>query len=395
MLATMGRADHAAILTPILPGDPTYRITFVLLAVVAVLGVVWELIYHVIQQFRWEKDWPTLFGFITCVNEGLLIIVLLKADLVPGLGVDGVRGLAGGVHHRLPGDLDGDLGLDQRTDASAVHPLALLRWKDRVTWTSPCTLSSPDRLGGAGLPPRHRHRHPGPRSAGSSCSSARPTRTPSRRCSARPRWSPPTAARAASWCAASPCCSARRPRSPRRSSRSPRTAPASPCSCRATRRHRQRRDLVGQGLAGLGRESSSRGRSPRLVRPTRRRATVGPAAPAPGRRRRRRPVASRSAPAARRPAEPRAARRDGRRRREPTDGRGARGHGAAEPEVMEPEVASEPEVMEPEPRCASGPDPGRARRGRRPAATRLPRTAGAAAPEAGHGHGHGHETSTR
>ncbi len=88
MLATWG-VFWTLVLTPFLPGDPTYRITFVILATVAVLGVLWELLYHLIMQWRWEKDWPTFFGFITFVNEGLLIIVLLRLDLVPGLGVDG------------------------------------------------------------------------------------------------------------------------------------------------------------------------------------------------------------------------------------------------------------------------------------------------------------------
>ncbi|WP_340539843.1 hypothetical protein [Nocardioides sp. GXZ039] len=88
MLATWG-VFWTLVLTPILPGDPDYRITFVLLGVVAVLGVIWELIYHALMQFRWEKDWPTFFGFITCINEGALIILLLRLDLVPFLGVDG------------------------------------------------------------------------------------------------------------------------------------------------------------------------------------------------------------------------------------------------------------------------------------------------------------------
>ena len=48
-------------------------------------GIGWELIYHFIQQFRWEKDWPTFFGLITVVNEGLLIWILLRLDLVPGI----------------------------------------------------------------------------------------------------------------------------------------------------------------------------------------------------------------------------------------------------------------------------------------------------------------------
>jgi hypothetical protein len=49
----------------------------VLLAVMLV-GVLWEFLYHFLQQFRWEKDWPTLFGLITAVNEGLLVWILLR-----------------------------------------------------------------------------------------------------------------------------------------------------------------------------------------------------------------------------------------------------------------------------------------------------------------------------
>jgi hypothetical protein len=57
-----------------------YAITFSALAIVLVVGVVvWEPIYHGLQQFRWEKDWPTFFGLITGINEGILAYVLLKA----------------------------------------------------------------------------------------------------------------------------------------------------------------------------------------------------------------------------------------------------------------------------------------------------------------------------
>jgi hypothetical protein len=57
-----------------------YAITFAALGIVLVVGVVlWEPIYHFLQQFRWEKDWPTLFGLITGINEGVLAYFLLKA----------------------------------------------------------------------------------------------------------------------------------------------------------------------------------------------------------------------------------------------------------------------------------------------------------------------------
>jgi len=86
LLATVG-AVITALITPVLPGGPTYKTTFVVLAAVAVLGIGWELLYHFLMQFRWEKDWPSLFGLLTLVPEGLLLYGLLRAGLVPG--VDG------------------------------------------------------------------------------------------------------------------------------------------------------------------------------------------------------------------------------------------------------------------------------------------------------------------
>jgi hypothetical protein len=90
LLATVG-VVVTALVTPVLPvkgplGD-RYRTTFLILATVAVLGVVWELAYHFLMQFRWEKDWPTLFGLATLVPEGALVWVLVAGHVVPGLSV--------------------------------------------------------------------------------------------------------------------------------------------------------------------------------------------------------------------------------------------------------------------------------------------------------------------
>ncbi len=77
------------LLTPVLPiAAPlgtAYRATFVVLLAITVLGVGWELIYHLIQQFRWEKDWPTLFGLVTGINEGLLVGLPARNGSLPGL----------------------------------------------------------------------------------------------------------------------------------------------------------------------------------------------------------------------------------------------------------------------------------------------------------------------
>jgi hypothetical protein len=76
------------LITPVLSGDPDYRTTYLILFTVLVLGVIWEVIYHGLMQWRWEKDWPTLFGLLTAINEGILVWLLLELDLVPGIEGD-------------------------------------------------------------------------------------------------------------------------------------------------------------------------------------------------------------------------------------------------------------------------------------------------------------------
>ncbi|WP_433191639.1 hypothetical protein ACQP1G_23155 [Nocardia sp. CA-107356] len=72
----------AVIITPVLPTGSlslghAYRVTLSVLLATVLMGVLWELLYHFLQQFRWEKDWPTLFGFWTIVNEAALMWVLV------------------------------------------------------------------------------------------------------------------------------------------------------------------------------------------------------------------------------------------------------------------------------------------------------------------------------
>lgn len=57
---------------------------FVALLWITIFGVLWEFLYHFVMQWRWEKDWPTFFGFITFINEGLLVYFLGNEGLLPG-----------------------------------------------------------------------------------------------------------------------------------------------------------------------------------------------------------------------------------------------------------------------------------------------------------------------
>ena len=78
-----------AVVTPVLPVSAAladrYQDTYLVLATIIVLGVGWELLYHLLMQWRWEKDWPTLFGLVTLVPEGALAWLVLQAGVVPGI----------------------------------------------------------------------------------------------------------------------------------------------------------------------------------------------------------------------------------------------------------------------------------------------------------------------
>lgn len=77
------------IITPLLPNQrdltdgslfDTYKTTFTVLGIVLALGVLfWEWIYHLLQQFRWEKDWPVMFTFFEVINEAIVAFVVFKA----------------------------------------------------------------------------------------------------------------------------------------------------------------------------------------------------------------------------------------------------------------------------------------------------------------------------
>mgnify|MGYP000317993480 CR=1 FL=1 len=58
-----------------------YKALFTALLIVAVVGIAWELLYHALQQYRWEKDWPTIYGLLVAIPEGIVAWILLKNQI--------------------------------------------------------------------------------------------------------------------------------------------------------------------------------------------------------------------------------------------------------------------------------------------------------------------------
>ncbi len=86
MMATLG-VGWTAIIGWLLPRPDgvdlgnMYKALYQAVLVVTVVGVVWELIYHGLQQFRWEKDWPIMYGLLVAVPEGIVAYLILDAGL--------------------------------------------------------------------------------------------------------------------------------------------------------------------------------------------------------------------------------------------------------------------------------------------------------------------------
>lgn len=79
------------LVTPILPRPPhsslrlAYQVTMETSIATILLGVLWEFVYHGLQQLRWDKDWPSLLGLVTVVTEGAAVWLVLHAlRIVPG-----------------------------------------------------------------------------------------------------------------------------------------------------------------------------------------------------------------------------------------------------------------------------------------------------------------------
>lgn len=61
-----------------------YRIAAEALGLMTAAGLGWELLYHLVQQGRWDKDWPSLFALVTVLNEGVVLWFVLHATRVIG-----------------------------------------------------------------------------------------------------------------------------------------------------------------------------------------------------------------------------------------------------------------------------------------------------------------------
>jgi hypothetical protein len=87
LLATVGLV-WTLLIVPILPRggasiSEAYRATVLALVLVALFGIGWELLYHAVQQYRWEKDWPILLALLVGIPESVPVFLVVDASFGP------------------------------------------------------------------------------------------------------------------------------------------------------------------------------------------------------------------------------------------------------------------------------------------------------------------------
>ena len=61
------------------PVRVAFQITLASSIAMTLIGLLWELVYHALQQLRWDKDWPLLLGLVTSVTEFPPVWLVLRA----------------------------------------------------------------------------------------------------------------------------------------------------------------------------------------------------------------------------------------------------------------------------------------------------------------------------
>lgn len=56
---------------------------FVVLIFVLVFGVAWDVLWIVLQKFRWERDWPAAFQIGAAIVEGIWLYLVLALVGLP------------------------------------------------------------------------------------------------------------------------------------------------------------------------------------------------------------------------------------------------------------------------------------------------------------------------
>jgi hypothetical protein len=64
-----------------------------------VFGLLWDVVYIALQEYRWDRDWPPLFSWAAAIWEAVFLFVLALVFDLPGLPTTGLPPLLFAIHY--------------------------------------------------------------------------------------------------------------------------------------------------------------------------------------------------------------------------------------------------------------------------------------------------------
>jgi len=61
---------------------------FILLAYLAGIGLIWDIGYNYLQQYRWDHDWPAALQLLAGLWEAIFFALLYQLAPLPGINAD-------------------------------------------------------------------------------------------------------------------------------------------------------------------------------------------------------------------------------------------------------------------------------------------------------------------
>ncbi|MDT9340352.1 hypothetical protein VV11_013190 [Trichodesmium erythraeum 21-75] len=92
LLATVG------ILITIPFGELIY---FLVLGYIAVLGLFWDILYDLLQKFRWDRDWPGIYQLLAAIWEAIFLLFIAKTIDLPLLEMSDFKITNFALHYSL------------------------------------------------------------------------------------------------------------------------------------------------------------------------------------------------------------------------------------------------------------------------------------------------------
>lgn len=66
-------------------------IYFLVLGYIVIFGLFWDIVYDLLQKFRWDRDWPGAYQLLAAIWEAIFFLLIAEAIELPLLEISDLK----------------------------------------------------------------------------------------------------------------------------------------------------------------------------------------------------------------------------------------------------------------------------------------------------------------